>query len=164
MATENQNVTRRSRRRRCDQTRSGQVVILVQIVSWCSVGALLVLRGITTLSSETEEPSMDNVTTPTIFGARNSSRDDQRANGISDPSIEKGAAEGDPFSQENATAAPNRVHKAPYKINPSSAILITVGTTMLVIGPTVVLARLLDSRRTDRDGVKFSKVRRQFCI
>jgi hypothetical protein len=44
------------------------------------------------------------------------------------------------------------------KLNPTSAILITVGATMLVIGPTLLLARIFDTRRHNRQAVKFSKV------
>jgi hypothetical protein len=44
------NETRRCRS--ADQSRSGRAVILVQIISWCAVGALLILRGVTTLTSD----------------------------------------------------------------------------------------------------------------
>jgi hypothetical protein len=44
------NETRRCRS--ADQSRSGRAVILVQIISWCAVGALLILRGVTTLTTE----------------------------------------------------------------------------------------------------------------
>ncbi|KAJ4426264.1 hypothetical protein ANN_27076 [Periplaneta americana] len=60
-----------------------------------------------------------------------------------------GAPEG---AERNATSS-----QRSSKVNPSAAILITVGTTMLVIGPTLLLARLIDSRRHDRHSVKFSK-------
>jgi hypothetical protein len=51
------------RGRPADQSRSGRAVIWVQIISWCAVGALLILRGVTTLtnddaSSRTEKTSM----------------------------------------------------------------------------------------------------------
>lgn len=49
--------------RRCrsaDQSRSGRAVILVQIISWCAVGALLILRGVTTLTSDDTFSSTGN--------------------------------------------------------------------------------------------------------
>lgn len=152
MASESRsNSISRSRRRTrsCDQTRSGRLVILVQIVSWCSVGGLLVLRGITTLSNDTDDNPLEVNSTSAVSGTTSSSEEDQDAKNTTSA----GAAS----VQQNSTSPPTP-QRTGVKINPSSAILITIGTTMLVIGPTLLLARILDSRRADRDGVKFSKV------
>ncbi|KAJ9583775.1 hypothetical protein L9F63_021865 [Diploptera punctata] len=139
MASESSDTTvRRSRRRtrRCDQTRSGRLVILVQIVSWCSDG----------YSSEVNSTS-------TVLAATSSSRDAHNNTTNSDVLIDKRADGVRSTSVHNSTSPP-RQKRAGMKINPSSAILITVGTTMLVIGPTLLLAKVLDSRRTGRDSVK----------
>ncbi|XP_069689977.1 uncharacterized protein [Periplaneta americana] len=121
---------------RCDHSRSGRVVILVQIISWCAVGALLILRGVTTLTIDGGDGLPATVTPHT--------------NSSSEVEADTGAPEG---AERNATSS-----QRSSKVNPSAAILITVGTTMLVIGPTLLLARLIDSRRHDRHSVKFSKV------
>ena len=60
-------------------------------------------------------------------------------------------------TSEGAKKMTRGLHKG-SKLNPTSAILITVGATMLVIGPTLLLARLCDARRHTRQAVKFSKV------
>jgi hypothetical protein len=57
------------RGRSADQSRSGRAVIWVQIISWCAVGALLILRGVTTLTnddtaSSTEKTSMSVLVIP----------------------------------------------------------------------------------------------------
>lgn len=61
--------------RRCrsaDQSRSGRAVILVQIISWCAVGALLILRGVTTLTSEDAFSSTANRISSVVLTSRNS--------------------------------------------------------------------------------------------
>lgn len=50
-------------RRRSDQSRSGRAVIFVQIISWCAVGALLILRGVATLTGDELFYDTDNRTT-----------------------------------------------------------------------------------------------------
>lgn len=66
------------------------------------------------------------------------------------------------MAEKNSTSAgvKKTIHRLQKgsKLNPTSAILITVGATMLVIGPTLLLARICDTRRHNRQAVKFSKV------
>jgi hypothetical protein len=70
--------------------------------------------------------------------------------------------EGDGIVENNSTSAETKkMIRSPQKgskINPTSAILITVGATMLVIGPTLLLARFVDTRRHGREAAKFCKV------
>lgn len=63
------NETRRCRS--ADQSRSGRAVILVQIISWCAVGALLILRGVTTLTSDDPFSSTGNRISSVLENSRN---------------------------------------------------------------------------------------------
>lgn len=152
-------MTQETRRgRSADQSRSGRAVIWVQIISWCAVGALLILRGVTTLTNDDTSSSTDKGTTSVLVIPRDSnnttiSRDFEE---------HVGAAEEETIAERNSTSAEAkkkiRVLQKGSKLNPTSAILITVGATMLVIGPTLLLARVFDTRRHSRQAVKFSKV------
>jgi hypothetical protein len=52
-------------------------VILVQIISWCAVGALLILRGVTTLTSEDPFSSTGNrISAAVLVTSRNSNDTD----------------------------------------------------------------------------------------
>lgn len=147
--------------RRCrsaDQSRSGRAVILVQIISWCAVGALLILRGVTTLTSDDPFSNTGNRISSVLVTSRNfnGTKSNRETDGP------EGTAEREGTVEHNSTSAETKkmIH-SPHKgskINPTSAILITVGTTMLVIGPTLLLARWIDSRRHGRQVVKFWKV------
>jgi hypothetical protein len=59
------------RRRSVDRSHSGRAVILVQIISWCAAGALLILRGVTTLTNgDSVSSSTENRTAPEILTNR----------------------------------------------------------------------------------------------
>jgi len=60
------------RGRTADQTRSGRAVIWVQIISWCAVGALLILRGVTTLTNDETSSSTDKTSTSVLVISRDS--------------------------------------------------------------------------------------------
>lgn len=146
------------RGRAADQSRSGRAVIWVQIISWCAVGALLILRGVTTLTNDDAFSSTYKTSTSVLVISRDS-------NGTTTSrEIDEylGKAEGETMAEKNSTSAEAkktlRGLQKGSKLNPTSAILITVGATMLVIGPTLLLARVCDSRRHTRQAVKFSKV------
>jgi hypothetical protein len=62
--------TRRSRA--ADQSRSGRAVIWVQIISWCAVGALLILRGVTTLTNDDTSSTTDKTSTSVLVISRDS--------------------------------------------------------------------------------------------
>ena len=62
--------TRRSRSG--DHSRSGRAVIWVQIVSWCAVGVLLILRGVTTLTNDDTTSTTGNRTTSILVETRDS--------------------------------------------------------------------------------------------
>jgi len=62
--------TRRSRA--ADQSRSGRAVIWVQIISWCAVGALLILRGVTTLTNDDTFSNTDQMSTSVLVISRES--------------------------------------------------------------------------------------------
>ena len=62
--------TRRSRS--ADQSRSGRAVIWVQIISWCAVGALLILRGVTTLTNDVTPSNIDKTSTSVLVISRDS--------------------------------------------------------------------------------------------
>jgi hypothetical protein len=55
------------RGRSADQSRSGRAVIWVQIISWCAVGALLILRGVTTLTNDDTPSSADKPTSVSVI-------------------------------------------------------------------------------------------------
>ncbi|XP_021919297.1 uncharacterized protein LOC110829646 isoform X2 [Zootermopsis nevadensis] len=145
-------------RARSDQSRSGRAVIFVQIISWCAVGALLILRGVATLTGDELFYDTDNRTTSVQMTTREPS-DTKKSRAFDE---NEGTTEGERIIEQNSTSTEaNREISSPQKgnkINPTSAILITVGTTMLVIGPTLLLARFIDTRRHGRESVKFSKV------
>jgi hypothetical protein len=61
-----------SRGRSADQSRSGRAVIWVQIISWCAVGALLILRGVTTLTNDDTSSSTDKTSTSVLVIPRDS--------------------------------------------------------------------------------------------
>jgi hypothetical protein len=61
------------RGRSADQSRSGRAVIWVQIISWCAVGALLILRGVTTLTNDDDmSSSRDDMITSVLVTSRES--------------------------------------------------------------------------------------------
>jgi hypothetical protein len=60
------------RGRSADQSRSGRAVIWVQIISWCAVGALLILRGVTTLTSDDTSSNRDKTSTSVLVISRDS--------------------------------------------------------------------------------------------
>lgn len=146
------------RGRSADQSRSGRAVIWVQIISWCAVGALLILRGVTTLTNDDTSSSTDYMTTSMLV----TSRDSNGTKSSRETDEYVGTAEGETFAENNSTSTEAkktiRGLSKGSKLNPTSAILITVGATMLVIGPTLLLARVFDTRRHSRQAVKFSKV------
>jgi hypothetical protein len=51
-------------------SRSVRAVTLLQIATWCAVGALLILRGVATLTSDETLSSSDNKTTSVIVATR----------------------------------------------------------------------------------------------
>jgi hypothetical protein len=55
-----------------DHSRSGRAVIWVQIVSWCAVGVLLILRGVTTLTNDDTTSTTGNRTTSILVETRDS--------------------------------------------------------------------------------------------
>lgn len=60
------------RSRSADQSRSGRAVIWVQIISWCAVGALLILRGVTTLTNDDTSSGTDKMSTSVLVMSRDS--------------------------------------------------------------------------------------------
>lgn len=74
------NETRSSRS--ANHNRSGRTVILVQIVSWCAVGALLIFRGVSTLTADETLSSKDNITVSALVTA--SYTNDTKTSGESD--------------------------------------------------------------------------------
>jgi hypothetical protein len=60
------------RGRSADQSRSGRAVIWVQIISWCAVGALLILRGVTTLTSDDTSSNTEKTPTSVLVISRDS--------------------------------------------------------------------------------------------
>jgi hypothetical protein len=68
--------TRRSRS--ADQSRSGRAVIWVQIISWCAVGALLILRGVTTLTNDDTSSSADKTTSVLVISTDTNSTTSSR--------------------------------------------------------------------------------------
>jgi hypothetical protein len=63
-------VNETDRRRSIDQSRSGRVVIFVQIAAWCAVGTLLLFRGVATLNVDEPFSNTDNRTTTVLVTAR----------------------------------------------------------------------------------------------
>lgn len=67
-------MTQETRRcRSADQSRSGRAVIWVQIISWCAVGALLILRGVTTLTNDDDTSSSTDKGTTSVLSRESNS-------------------------------------------------------------------------------------------
>ncbi|XP_063232115.1 uncharacterized protein LOC134536294 [Bacillus rossius redtenbacheri] len=104
-----------------------RIVVLVQLVAWCAVGALLLHMGLASLRPEAGLAGNSTTEAP------NSGQASDHAPGVS------GDADG---LAANASWAGRR---ALYR--PSSVLMVTVGSAMLVLGPVVLMIREIESRR-----------------
>ncbi|KAJ8874375.1 hypothetical protein PR048_025223 [Dryococelus australis] len=108
-------------------------VVMVQLAAWCTVGALLLHMGLASLRPEAAGPGV-NAISPATAPATNDT-DEEAAEVLA---VNATAETSPPAASRNKTSAHYR---------PSSVLMITVGSTMLVLGPVVLMIREIESRR-----------------
>nr|CAD7577760.1 unnamed protein product [Timema californicum] len=114
-------------------------VIGVQLGVWCVVGALLLHMGMSSFTPEATPPLNTTMVSPT-----------PSLNDTADYYSDISANSTQTLPKGNLTIHPTK--KTIYK--PSSVLMITVGATMLILGPIVLIIREIDTRRQYHSFVK----------
>nr|CAD7267181.1 unnamed protein product [Timema shepardi] len=114
-------------------------VIGVQLGVWCVVGALLLHMGMSSFTPEATPPLNTTMVSPT-----------PSLNDTADYYSDTSANSTQTLPKGNLTIHPTK--KTIYK--PSSVLMITVGATMLILGPIVLIIREIDTRRQYHSFVK----------